>query len=131
MVTSLDLEERGRLLAKDAYHIDMVTAGAARLPFIATSQWFLESLILRDKMLDEVSKVTWYPEWGAQADFALDQQCSGLVYLDRDIGIPLPIPGLVPPLRQDRRYRHRCRASRRRADKSYLIRTGPTSILSS
>ena len=44
--------------------------GGTPIIFIATSQWFLRISDLRDKMLDEVSRVIWYPEWAGSARFA-------------------------------------------------------------
>ena len=59
------------LLAKETVtHRDgHCCAARRRSSFRATSQWFLKASEMRDLMLSEVEKVTWYPEWAGSARF--------------------------------------------------------------
>ena len=123
-----DLEEQGKLLAQGrlAHRYGHCWRCKTPIIFIATSQWFLRISDLRDKMLDEVSKVTWYPEWAGSARFCgLDQQCPGLVHLPAEIlgnsPAHLDLPGLRPP----GSHRHGRRSWRREAAASSPICTGP------
>ncbi len=90
-----DLDARGLLLAsgKIVHRYGHCWRCKTPIIYLATEQWFLKISELKDAMLSEVEKVSWYPGWAGSARF--HDWVSGArdwcISRQRYWGVPIPI----------------------------------------